>query len=253
MAEKKSNDSIGKTLLVVLVLCLVCSIVVAGSAVGLKSRQQAQRALDKQRNILAVSGLMHPGMDADAVADTFAARITPRLVNLATGELLEKDPGKFNQAQALKDPQQSMALDASQDPAGIKRRSNLAEIYLVRDAQQKIEQVVLPIYGNGLWSMMYAFVALDDDQGETPGLGGEVENPNWRQQFVGKQVLDDNGMPALKVVKGGARAGDLHAVDGLSGATLTSNGVQHSFDFWMGELGFGPFLKKVREGELNNG
>lgn len=54
-------------------------------------------------------------------------------------------------------------------------------------------------------------------------------------------------MPALKVVKGGARAGDLHAVDGLSGATLTSNGVQHSFDFWMGELGFGPFLKKVRE------
>ncbi|STV59016.1 Na(+)-translocating NADH-quinone reductase subunit C [Klebsiella pneumoniae] len=160
MAEKKSNDSIGKTLLVVLVLCLVCSIVVAGSAVGLKSRQQAQRALDKQRNILAVSGLMHPGMDADAVADTFAARITPRLVNLATGELLEKDPGKFNQAQALKDPQQSMALDASQDPAGIKRRSNLAEIYLVRDAQQKIEQVVLPIYGNGLWSMMYAFVAL---------------------------------------------------------------------------------------------
>ncbi|HEL4562892.1 TPA: NADH:ubiquinone reductase (Na(+)-transporting) subunit C, partial [Klebsiella pneumoniae] len=179
-------------------------------------------------------------------------------------ELLEKDPGKFNQAQALKDPQQSMALDASQDPAGIKRRSNLAEIYLVRDAQQKIEQVVLPIYGNGLWSMMYAFVALDVDgrtvkgityydQGETPGLGGEVENPNWRQQFVGKQVLDDNGMPALKVVKGGARAGDLHAVDGLSGATLTSNGVQHSFDFWMGELGFGPFLKKVREGELNNG
>lgn len=170
MAEKKSNDSIGKTLLVVLVLCLVCSIVVAGSAVGLKSRQQAQRALDKQRNILAVSGLMHPGMDADAVADTFAARITPRLVNLATGELLEKDPGKFNQAQALKDPQQSMALDASQDPAGIKRRSNLAEIYLVRDAQQKIEQVVLPIYGNGLWSMMYAFVALDVDGRTVKGI-----------------------------------------------------------------------------------
>ncbi len=136
VAEKKSNDSIGKTLLVVLVLCLVCSIVVAGSAVGLKSRQQAQRALDKQRNITAVSGLMQPGMDADAVADTFAARISPRLVNLATGELLEKDPAKFNQARALKDPQQSMALDASRDPAGIKRRSNLAEIYGARRAAE---------------------------------------------------------------------------------------------------------------------
>ena len=71
--------------------------------------------------------------------------------------------------------------------------------------------------------------------------------------LFGKKVLDDNGQPALKVVKGGARPGDEFAVDGLSGATLTSNGVQHSFDFWMGELGFGPVLKNVREGALNNG
>ncbi len=264
MAENKSNDSIGKTLLVVLVLCLVCSIVVAGSAVGLKSRQQEQRALDKQRNILAVAGLMKQGVSADEVADIFNARISPRLVDLASGELLDKDPGKFNQSQALKDSQQSIQLEASQDPAGIKRRSNIAEIYLVRDEKQQVQEVVLPIYGNGLWSVMYAFVALETDgrtvkgityydHGETPGLGGEIENPNWRQQFVGKQVLDDKGMPALRIVKGGARPGDVHAVDGLSGATLTSNGVQHSFDFWMGELGFGPFLNKVREGELNNG
>ncbi len=163
MAENKSNDSIGKTLLVVLVLCLVCSIVVAGSAVGLKSRQQEQRALDKQRNILAVAGLMKQGMSADEVADIFKAHISPRLVDLASGELLDKDPGKFNQAQALKDPQQSLQLEASQDPAGIKRRSNIAEIYLVRDEKQQIQEVVLPIYGNGLWSVMYAFVALETD------------------------------------------------------------------------------------------
>ena len=75
MAENKSNDSIGKTLLVVLVLCLVCSIVVAGSAVGLKPRQQEQRALDKQRNILAVAGLMHDKMSADDVAEVFASRV----------------------------------------------------------------------------------------------------------------------------------------------------------------------------------
>jgi Na+-transporting NADH:ubiquinone oxidoreductase subunit C len=158
----------------------------------------------------------------------------------------------------------SLTLEASQDPAGIKRRSNLAEIYLVRDPKNAFRKWCFLIYGNGLWSMMYAFVALDTDgrtvkgityydQGETPGLGGEVENPNWRAQFVGKKVLDDNGLPALKVMKGAARPGDDYAVDGLSGATLTSNGVQHSFDFWMGELGFGPFLKNVREGALNNG
>lgn len=150
------------------------------------------------------------------------------------------------------------------DPAGIKRRSNQAEIYLVRDESGQVNKIVLPVYGTGLWSMMYAFVALDNDgntvkgityydQGETPGLGGEVENPSWRQQWVGKQLFDDNGQPAIRVVKGGARQGDVHGVDGLSGATLTSNGVQHTFDFWLGEHGFGPFLKKVREGALKNG
>jgi len=207
---------------------------------------------------------MQEGMSTDDVAELFAERISARLVDLKTGQLLDKDPTKFNQALALKDPEMSLTLEASQDPAGIKRRSNLAEIYLVRDEQKRVQEVVLPIYGNGLWSMMYAFVALDTDgrtvkgityydQGETPGLGGEVENPNWRAQFVGKKVLDDNGLPALKVMKGAARPGDEYAVDGLSGATLTSKGVQHSFDFWMGELGFGPFLKNVREGALNNG
>jgi NADH:ubiquinone oxidoreductase, Na(+)-translocating, C subunit len=198
VAEVKSNDSIGKTLLVVLVLCLVCSIVVAGSAVGLKSRQQEQRALDKQRNILSVAGLMQPEMKQDEVAAIYAERITPRLLDLKSGELLDKDPATFNQALALKDPAQSTQLEANQDPAGIKHRSNVVEIYLVKDGQKNIQEVVLPIYGNGLWSMMYAFVALDTDgrtvkgityydQGETPGLGGEVENPAWRKQFIGKK------------------------------------------------------------------
>ncbi len=260
----KGNDTIGKTLLVVLVLCLVCSVVVAGSAVGLKSRQQEQKLLDKQRNILDVAGLMQPGMTSNDVKGIYSERISPRLLDLESGKLLDKDPASFDPAKALRDPQQSMTLSAGQDPAGIKRRSNIVEIYLVRDENKKVQELVLPIYGNGLWSMMYAFVALDTDgrtvkgityydQGETPGLGGEVENPNWRRQWIGKKVLDDQGKPAIRVVKGGARPGDEYAVDALSGATLTSNGVQHSFDFWMGENGFGPFLKQVREGELNNG
>ncbi|WP_435955090.1 Na(+)-translocating NADH-quinone reductase subunit C [Dryocola sp. BD626] len=264
MAEVKGNDSIGRTLLVVLVLCLVCSVVVAGSAVGLKSRQQEQKALDKQRNILDVAGLATPKMSGDEVKATFDARITPRLLDLASGKMLDKDPAKFDPAAALRDPEQSLTLSASEDRAGIKRRSNIVEIYLVRDEQNKVQEVVLPVYGNGLWSMMYAFVALQTDgrtvkgityydQGETPGLGGEIENPNWRAQWIGKKLLDDNGQPALRVVKGGARQGDEYGVDGLSGATLTANGVQHTFDFWMGELGFGPFLKQVREGALNNG
>ncbi len=111
---------------------------------------------------------------------------------------------------------------------------------------------------------MYAFVAIQPDgntvdgityyeQGETPGLGGEVENPRWRALWVGKELYDEQGLPAIKVAKGQAAAGNKHEVDGLSGATLTSVGVQHTFTFWLGKQGFGPFLSKVREGEMNNG
>ncbi|CAI2107551.1 MULTISPECIES: Na(+)-translocating NADH-quinone reductase subunit C [Serratia] len=264
MANESKNDSIGKTLLVVLLLCLVCSVVVAGSAVGLQSRQQEQRLLDKQRNILDVAGLLQPGMTGEQVKATFSKRIEPRLLDLDSGEFVPGDAAAFDLAAALRSDAKSRALTAEQDLAGIRRRSNEAEIYLVRNESGAVDKIVLPVYGTGLWSMMYAFVALDADgntvrglsfyqHGETPGLGGEIQNASWRAQWIGKQLFDDNGNPAIRIVKGGARQGDIHGVDGLSGATLTANGVQHTFNFWLGEYGFGPFLQKVREGALKNG
>ncbi|MGE4801984.1 Na(+)-translocating NADH-quinone reductase subunit C [Yersinia hibernica] len=262
--KPRNNDSIGKTLLVVIVLCLVCSVVVSGAAVGLNARQQEQRLLDKQRNILSVSGLLQPRMPAEEIQQIFAQRIEPRLVDLQSGEFVQQDPTTFNRAAALRDNQMSIALTPAQDVANIRRRANIVEIYLVRSEQGKIDKIVLPVYGSGLWSMMYAFVAIDTDgttvrgityydQGETPGLGGEIENPIWRNQWIGQRLFDDKGQPAIRIVKGRAPANDPHAIDGLSGATLTSNGVQNSFDFWLGENGFGPFLRKVREGALKNG
>ncbi|AFJ48198.1 Na(+)-translocating NADH-quinone reductase subunit C [Shimwellia blattae] len=264
MAESKNKDSTGKTLLVVLILCLVCSVVVSGAAVGLKSRQEAQKVLDKQRNILSVTGMLQPGMSDAAVMAAFDSQVTPRLLDLKTGTLLDKDPASFNPTLAARDPAQNTTLGGDQDPAGIRKRANVVEIYLVRDAQKQLQEIVLPVYGTGLWSVMHAFVALGPDgstvkgityydHGETPGLGGEIENPAWRAQWVGKKLLDEGGKPAIRIVKGGARQGDEHGVDGLSGATLTANGVQRSFDFWLGDMGFGPFLKQVREGALNNG
>lgn len=152
-------------------------------------------------------------------------------------------------------------MTPEEDVADIRRRANTAVVYLVKD-QDEVQKVILPMHGKGLWSMMYAFVAVETDgntvsaityyeQGETPGLGGEVENPSWRDQFIGKKLYNEDHQPAIKVVKGGAPQGSEHGVDGLSGATLTSNGVQHTFDFWLGDMGFGPFLAKVRDGELN--
>ncbi|MGF1725032.1 Na(+)-translocating NADH-quinone reductase subunit C [Photobacterium nomapromontoriensis] len=261
-----NNDSIKKTLIVVVALSLVCSIIVSAAAVALRPLQQKNAVLDVQRNILAVAGLLQDGTN---IPEAYQQFIEPKLVDLKTGDFVAQSekgvsPANYKQSEAAKDPSQSISLSGDQDPAKIIRRANIATVYLVKNANNQIEKVILPIHGSGLWSMMYAFVAVETDgntvagityyqQGETPGLGGEIENPTWRAQFVGKKLFDENNKPALRIVKGGAPKGDIYGVDGLSGATLTANGVQHSFDFWLSDMGFGPFLAKVRGGELNNG
>ncbi|MCL9782200.1 Na(+)-translocating NADH-quinone reductase subunit C [Vibrio sp. S4M6] len=254
-----NNDSIKKTLFVVIVLSLVCSIIVSVAAVGLRGKQIENAALDKQTKILEVAGIKQKG----TVPELFAKYIEPRLIDFNTGQFVKGDAADFDERKAAKNPATSMKLTPEEDVAKIGRRANIGVVYLVKD-EGKVTKVILPINGTGLWSMMYAFVAVKTDgdtitgltyyqQGETPGLGGEVESPSWRAQFVGKKLYDSNFKPAIEVVKGGAPEGSTHDVDALSGATLTSNGVQHTFDFWFGKLGYGPFLAKVRNGELNNG
>nr|WP_250211921.1 Na(+)-translocating NADH-quinone reductase subunit C [Morganella morganii] len=260
--KTKNKDSVARTFIVVFVLCLVCSIVVAGSAVGLKSTQQTQIMLDKQRNILDVAGLLTPSMPADEIDAVYKKFIRAKMVNLKTGQMSDST-GKYDLNDELRSDESSIALSPEEDLAKIRRRANSAEIYLVQNEQGETSKIVLPVYGSGLWSVMYAFVAIDVDgitsegityyqHGETPGLGGEVDNPQWRKQWIGKKLFNEEGMPAIKIVRSGATDSP-YGIDGLSGATLTSNGIQHMFDFWLGDNGFGPFLKTVREGALNHG
>ncbi len=250
------QETFGKTMVVVLAVCLVCSIIVASAAVGLRPMQIKNKELDKQSNILSVAGV------DKSVEEAFKSNIQIKLVDLETGEFAPDAP--YEQRVAAKDPALSIKLTAEQDVAKIGRRANLATVYLVSDDNGQLQRIILPIHGSGLWSTMYAFVAIKADgntiegityyeQGETPGLGGEVENPRWRGLWQGKKLFDAQGKPAIKVAKGQAPANSEHVVDGLSGATLTANGVQNSFTFWLGADGFGPFLSKVRQGALNNG
>ncbi|MDN2663915.1 Na(+)-translocating NADH-quinone reductase subunit C [Psychromonas sp. 14N.309.X.WAT.B.A12] len=255
------QETFGKTMIVVLAVCLVCSIIVAGAAVGLRPLQIENKAIDKQNKILDVAGLT----TNKTVSEIFNSNIETKLVDLATGEFVSTaDPITYDQRKAAKDPETSIKLSAEDNIAKIGRRANLATVYLVSNDQGELQRIILPVHGAGLWSTMYAFVAIQPDgntieaityyeQGETPGLGGEVQNPRWTNLFKGKELFDENGDPAIEIVKGQAPAGSKHKIDGLSGATLTSVGVEHTFTFWLGEQGFGPFLSKVREGALNNG
>ncbi len=260
-----NNESIGKTFAVVIGLCLVCAIFVATAAVGLRPKQTENKLLDAQKNILSAVGMLENGADVKA---QFEKHVQIRLVNLDTGEFVEQDPLSYDYRKMMKDPKGSISLTEAEDIAKIKTRANIAPVYLAYTngvESKDISFVVLPIHGYGLWSTMHGFLALDKDgntikglkyyeHGETPGLGGEIQNPTWTAQFVGKKLLDDAGNPAIKILKpGNASPTAVSEVDGLSGATLTSNGVQNSFTFWSGAKGFAPFLTKVRQGALNNG
>ena len=157
-------------------------------------------------------------------------------------------------------------IPSAKDSAGIKKRSKLEKIYYVKD-NGVITQVVLPVNGKGLWSTLYGFMALTPDtktvlglgfyqHGETPGLGGEVDNPKWKAQWAGKAAFDNEWNPVLKVIKGSVNPGNTdaqHQVDGLSGATITSNGVTGLVRYWLGDHGFGPFLAKFRQSAEEGG
>ncbi|EAQ64750.1 Na(+)-translocating NADH-quinone reductase subunit C [Marinomonas sp. MED121] len=257
------NDSTKKTVLVALSLCLVCSVFVAAAAVGLKSTQQNNKDQDRKKNILAAAELLDPTVSID----TSFEQIETRIINFDTGAFASEselasagiDVASYDQKAAAKDPALSVSLSGEQDIASIKRRAKFATVYLVKQGDA-IDKVILPVHGYGLWSTMYGFMALENDfttvvgfgfydQAETPGLGGEVDNPNWKALWKGKTVYNDQGEAVLSLAKGSVDKADPKAqykVDGLSGATLTSRGVTNLVHYWLGNEGFGPFLANLR-------
>ena len=112
------------------------------------------------------------------------------------------------------------------------------------------------IRGYGLWGTLYGYLSLSSDlntvQGieyyehkETPGLGGEVDNPNWKDGWKGKKIFTETGVVNLKVVKGTSSSD--YEIDGISGATLTTNGVTNMIQYWLGDEAYGPVLRNLKE------
>lgn len=246
------------TILFAIAVCLVCAIFVASSAVSLRSRQERNAYLDRQKNVLVAAGLAKDSEDLSA--QEIEKRFQPVesvVVDLQSGkELPDIDPKTFDQKEAVDDPERSRP--APQNNAGITRLPLQALVYKMEESG-KLKLVILPIEGKGLWSTLYGFIALGADletiQGitfyehkETPGLGGEVDNPKWKALWVGRRAFGEDLEPKIAVIHGkaGPPQQDPYEVDGLSGATMTSRGVSHLVQFWLGDEGFGPYFKKLR-------
>ena len=249
-------DSIPKTIFVAVTLCLVASMFVSAAAVSLRPIQEINALKDKQVNILQVAGIYEPGID---VSEAFQA-FEPHVLELASGEFTDEfDAATFDDLAAADDPATSVALD--DDPAGIGRKSNYVTVYLLRDENDGVDKVILPVHGYGLWSTLYGFIALEENgndifglqfyqHGETPGLGAEVDNPRGNGLGPGNRLRDSEGVLLITVAKSVPPAGADYHIDALAGATLTSVGVDNLVRFWMGEEGYAPFLDRMKAGEI---
>ncbi len=289
--DKFDKNSIGNTFFIAVSVCLVCSCLVAGAAVLLNPLQTQNKKRDILSNIIRVGGFKDRDvMLAGSIEACFESNFEVMLIDLETGDpekglelarefLLSQDKiaedaddaaviAEYDQFKAaLKvDEGYGITLDKSEDVAGLSKVERVSPVYLLKGESGEIVRYIFPIRGKGLWSILEGFISVEPDfntisgltyytHGETPGLGGEVDNPNWKAQWtlrennrgdlVGKKIFGDEGEVKIAVVKGKG-TGD-YAVDGLAGATITSDGVTKMLDFWFGDKGFGPFIKKQKQ------
>jgi len=254
-----AKESAAKPFYSVLVLAFICSALVAGAAVGLRPLQDANRLFDQKKNILYAAGIYEQGK---SVEELFSP-VETRIVDLESGRYVPEDqidPTSYNQLKAALTESAGRPLENRDDIARLRRIEKYSLVYLVKKGD-RVDQIILPVRGKGLWSTMYAYVAVDRDlttirgvsfyeHGETPGLGGEIENRKWQSGWQGKQIYDPKGGMDLRIVKGkAAKSGDQvpYQIDGLSGATLTAKGVNNLMEFWFGDHGFKPYFNQLKK------
>lgn len=274
MPQDNKNSPLNVITLAV-ILCVVCSLVVSTAAVGLKSLQDANIALDRKANLLSVTGFEDLG-SADNINKLFAERFDIEIIDLTTGqpaveeamealsvagkkmENAEETLVKYNQVWASKSKKDAVSdkISKNDDITQIKYREKFSHVYIMKSESGEVEKYVFPVRGYGLWSMMKGYLAVEPDlqtiagltfyeHAETPGLGGEIQSERFKSQWPGKQIYcEERENVLVKVIK--AAPDNEYCIDALTGATITSNGVSKMMKYWLGDQGFGPYIKLKR-------
>ncbi len=260
-----SRESAVRSLLVAAAVAFFCSLLVSAAVIYLRPIQLAWAELGRSRLILELVGLTSG--DLQLTDREVAARfreVDVKLVELATGRFNEsRDPLTFEPLDVLLLAEAGVDIPAALDTARLGRRAALAPVYLLVD-DGAIQAVVLPLWGQGMWAPMHAFLALDGrcstvrgialaEHGETPGVGDRIELPAWRASWTGLEARDEAGQVMLAPRGSGllpATQEPMHAFDAISGATVTVNAVTQMVRYWLGAHGFGPFLDRCRAGEV---
>jgi len=237
-------------MIIPLIACITCAVIVSVTAVSVRPEQNLNIENEKKLKILAAAGIVTNEVDKEF------SKIETLYIDFVSNQLIQID-GNYDHIKASASAESSSIIPKKQDIAILKRRENVAPIYVWYSEEKQIQKVVLPIRGYGLWGTLYGYISLDADLNtvkgieyydhkETPGLGGEVDSPAWKSDWNGKKVYNSSGEVILYVTKG--PSSEDYEIDGISGATLTSNGVTNMIRYWLGENGYGPVLQQLREG-----
>lgn len=220
MAFDKNSNSF--TFIFAIVLVVIVGALLAMTYIGLKPAYTNNVQMEKKQNILAA---MNVKVSRDEAPAKYEELITETLLVNAQGQPVEGDAFSLDVLKQYKDWK-----------AGVLKPEQL--LYPVYKAEGSKGQVfILPMVGTGLWGPVWGYVSVESDgrtvfgsnfdhKGETPGLGAEIALPIFQDQFAGKTITDDSGTyTGIKVYKGGSQTTDPHGVDGISGGTITGDGV----------------------------
>ena len=239
-------------------ICVVCSTTLAGIAMGLKDMQDDNRRRDLYKNILSAVDL--PAADADgnraslsgdAVDQLWEEKIELKAIDPASGAPIDASKADVNGDGTFN------YLDLAVANAKVKNTENPPEIlglYVRKDTGA----IAIPMTGKGLWGPISAYIAFDTKlekvtgttffaPKETPGLGAEITAPIFMAQWPGKSIVENGNTVPIRVLKPAEcdEGGNPHCVDGVSGATITSRGVDVMVEKSLAL--YEPYIQKVRQ------
>ncbi|MBI65689.1 MAG: NADH:ubiquinone reductase (Na(+)-transporting) subunit C [Candidatus Marinimicrobia bacterium] len=209
----------------ILSITIVCGMLLALFSEGLKSKTIFNQELDKKKNILETIGVNVKIMENDEIMNYFNDNIKEIVLD-ANG--VEFSNIKHNELEIVED---NITGELTYSYNGVD--------YLPAYISEKKNALIIPVSGKGLWSSLYGYFALDITNystvkgitfyrhGETPGLGAEITKSWFKTSFIDKEIYLDNQLQSIIVTKAGqADKSSLYEVDGISGATITSRGVE---------------------------
>ncbi|SCY97429.1 FMN-binding protein [Microvirga guangxiensis] len=250
------NESRAKTLAVAFLVSTLCAVMVTAATVVLRPIQVQNRAMEQQTRL---EGLLSeiPGLK-DLLGSSEEMTLSTVVVDLRRARAA-KDVTPETLESALADSRNWTPLTPQEDIANLGSRADLKQIYLLRGPGNEVGLVVLPVSGTGYGGPIEAMIAIGADMSrvaglavlshnETPGLGGRISEPAWRQQFTDKSIRDSTGGVRLAVARG--RATTEFEVDAITGATRTNNAITRMLQFWLGPNGYGPLLDAIGRGDF---